>query len=222
METETPFIINDYSYHFSQVNIRDTYSIEISDHVNFHLGIQKEEFVSLTAEEVEKLEKEGTELKKNLLKEKVPSDDNWLGLPDIKSLFSGLFDLARNLGGLVSWIIVVFIIYLLLKGRNARQAAAPDIRMGLLILVPLLPTMTMGSHANPSDDSMHQIVIKLNADQASSEIVKLQQDMQDKACNFWDLAKHYKYWLKHEGHYAITLACTLAKLNIRCPCDSSE
>lgn len=46
--------------------------------------------------------------------------------------------------------------------------------------------------------------------------------MQDEACKYWDLSKLYKYWLKHGGHYATTLACALSKLNITCPCHASE
>lgn len=118
-------------------------------------------------------------------------------------------------------MVIGFIVYLLLKNRPIRHehAVPPEIRMGLLSLI--IPLVLMMLIAN-TESTPHQIVIKLTAEQATKEIATIQQSMQDEACNFWDLSRHYKYRLKHEGHNAITLACALSKLNITCPCDTSE
>lgn len=210
---ERTFSIEDLSYTATRASVDKTYSIEIPNHINIHLGVTKEEFRSITAEEVEKLKAEREKLNTDKLTEEVGDNGGLFNLPDFHQFIT-------SLGAYIGLIFAERVIFLLCyPSRRRREGTAPtsNLSMGLLIFLALALPILSEVYAYQT-----HLKIRASAEQATLEIAELQQKMLDHSCNLWDLSRDYDHFLDHEGHYAVALTCALAKLKITCPCDSSD
>lgn len=221
LEAEKPFSIDDYTYKYSTSRISDVYGIEIPDHINLHLGMIKDEFHSLTADEIEDMQKRSKELMKKNLSDQMDGKSEKFEFPDviggISKLVTGLHEVINQISGYVVILIIAFICYIMRRGQQNRPNAPVNVPLMTMaiILVPMFLCATTAAYR-------HEIRIQATAEQSTLEIARLQQHMNEKACDPWILSRDYGSWTQNEGQYAVTVSCALAKLNITCPCDASE
>lgn len=104
-----------------------------------------------------------------------------------------------------------------MRRRHTERPSAPVVVP--LMAMALIPLLYMVGCA---ESYRHEIKIQASAERSTLEIARLQQRIDEEACDPWILSRDYGTWMQNEGQYAVSLSCALAKINITCSCDSSE
>lgn len=209
VENEKEFSIDDAVYKYERATTGGSFSYEIPNHINVHLGLPKVEVHALTAEQIQEMEKDNKQLSLKLIG--YNEDEKEFDLWDY--IFGGVDNFIRSIGHYIAIAVGIFLLYLIFRPRRNIVTHLPT-GVPLLLIIPLL--------VYGNQNFTHKIRITSNAIHASKNIEALQRSMLSEKCNYWHLRKDHDRWMHGEGNYAVSLSCPLANLNITCPCESSD
>lgn len=170
------------------------------------MGTSMIEFKSLNTEDMLELESISKKMKNAKLTETFAYELD--GSSFLSSLFD-LHDVINQIGGYLAMGVVLFIVYLAVKHRCSR--AAPAVVTTIILFLPLVLSSTL----------YPRLKISMTANEATQEIEQAQFRMNKFKCNAWSLSEDIDPWNNKVGFYPVSLACALARMKIKCPCDSS-
>lgn len=110
----------------------------------------------------------------------------------------------------LAFALALLVLVIFLKNRVSRWLTARHTAAGTsaAVILLLLPIGTIGTH----------LEMPLSADEASMDIVEIQQNMLEIQCSIWNMNEGGYIWENNHNFYAVDLACSLSQMKIKCPC----
>lgn len=181
-------------------------SYDIPEKQNLQLGTAGIEFNSITTKELQELNAKAKETSDKIVTNKIQSEEEGI-VDSAGSLVDSLITISAKY---VTFLIVIFLLTLYLKGRFLKRRSQATVATTAILCTFLLPVLC--------NTSLHTIQVKYSAEEATNEIKELQRMMVQNKCNAWELNRNWEEWADNRGYYPVTLSCVLSTLNIECPC----
>lgn len=206
---EGTFTIDDFTYKATRMSLSKTYTPDVPNHLNLHLGLDRREFRSITPDEIEELERKGKKLNTDEISEEVEEDDNILGLPDFSGILDTLHTFIEQIGAYLGIGISLLLLYLFCKPRRLPREVSAPISMSLLLLFVVLSPLMI-----EAETTTRHIKIQSNAEQTPKKIALLQQKNDRQQMQFMGLSTGLRTVDKSRGALCCcTVLCTSQSKN---------